>query len=60
MSAWVLALVPLILFGAMAIMNPYYLPILYEEPLDRMLAALAFVWAGIGLYWIRRTIRIEV
>jgi tight adherence protein B len=60
MSAWVLALVPLILFGAMAIMNPDYLPILFEEPLGRKLAALAFVWAGIGLYWIRRIIRIEV
>jgi len=60
MSAWVLALIPLILFGAMAILNPDYLPILFEEPVGRQLAGLAFVWAGIGMYWISRIIRIEV
>jgi len=60
MSAWVLALVPLILFGAMAIMNPDYLPILFEEPIGQKLVVFAFVWASIGLYWIRRIIRIDV
>jgi tight adherence protein B len=60
MSAWVLALVPLILFGAMAIINPDYLPLLFEEPIGQKLAAGAFVWAGIGIYWIRRIIRIDI
>jgi len=60
MSAWVLALVPLILFGAMAITNPDYLPILFEEPIGRQLVVFAFIWASIGLYWIRRIIRIDV
>jgi tight adherence protein B len=60
MSAWVLGMVPLILFGAMAIMNPDYLPILFEEPIGRQLVVFAFIWASIGLYWIRRIIRIDV
>lgn len=60
MSAWVLALVPLILFGAMMIINPDYLPMLMDDPLGRRLALFAFVWGGIGIYFIRRIIRIEV
>jgi tight adherence protein B len=60
MSAWVLALVPLILFGAMAIMNPTYLPLLFNEPTGRELALFAAVWGGIGIFWIHRIIRIQV
>jgi len=60
MSAWVLALVPLILFGAMAVTNPDYLPLLFDEPIGRQLAVGAFIWGGIGIYWINRIIRIEV
>lgn len=60
MSAWVLALVPLLLFGAMAILNPDYLPLLFDEPEGQQLGVAAFFWGGIGIYWIRRIIRIEV
>jgi len=60
MSAWVLGLVPIILFGAMAVMNPDYLPILFDEPIGQKIAVFTFIWGGIGIYWIRRIIRIEV
>jgi tight adherence protein B len=60
MSAWVLVLVPLVLFGAMAVMNPDYLPLLFEEEIGKKLAAFAAVWAAIGIYWIRRLIRVAV
>jgi tight adherence protein B len=60
MSAWVLGMVPLILFGAMAILNPDYLPLLFEEEIGRQLALFALIWGGIGIYLIRRIIRIEV
>ncbi len=60
MSAWVLAMVPLVLFAAMAIMNPGYLPLLFDEPVGRQLAVFAVVWGAIGIYWIRRLIRIDV
>jgi tight adherence protein B len=60
MSAWVLVMVPLILFAAMAILNPGYLPLLFDEPAGKQLAVFAVVWGAIGVYWIRRLIRIEV
>jgi tight adherence protein B len=60
MSAWVLAMVPLIMFGAMSVSNPNYLPLLFEEEIGRQLALFAFVWGAIGIYLIRRIIRIEV
>jgi tight adherence protein B len=60
MSAWVLAMVPLILVAIMAIMNPGYLPMLFDEPVGRQLAVFAVVWGAIGIYWIRRLVRIDV
>jgi tight adherence protein B len=60
MSAWVLAVVPLILFGAMMIINPHYLPMLFNDPTGQKMLGFAFVWGAIGVYFIRRIIRIEV
>jgi tight adherence protein B len=60
MSAWVLVMVPLLLFAAMAITNPDYLPLLFEEEIGKQLAIFAVVWGAIGVYWIRRLIRVEV
>lgn len=60
MSAWVLAVVPLILFGAMMVVNPEYLPMLFNDPNGQKLIAFAFVWGAIGVYFIRRIIRIDV
>jgi tight adherence protein B len=60
MSAWVLALVPLVLFAAMMITNPTYLPMLLNHPMGQKLIGFTFVWASIGVYLIRRIIRIDV
>lgn len=60
MSAWVLAMVPLGLFGYLSISNPDYLPILLEDETGKQLTAFAVVWSVIGIYFIRRIIRIEV
>jgi tight adherence protein B len=60
MSAWVLAMVPLTLFGAMWIMNPNYLPLLLENPTGRQIAIGAVIWSGIGVLIIRKIIRIDV
>lgn len=60
MSAWVLAMVPLILFGAMMITNPEYLPVMYQDELGQQMLTFAAVWSCIGIYFIRRIIRIEV
>jgi tight adherence protein B len=60
MSAWILALVPLTLFGALSITQPKYLPVLVEDPLGRKLVAIAIVLGLIGVLWIRKLLRIEV
>ncbi len=60
LSAWVLAMVPLGLFALMTILNPDYLPMMFEDPQGQRLFAFAFVWGGIGIFIIRRIIRIDV
>lgn len=60
MSAWVLALVPLFLFGAMMLMNPDYMPMMWEDPTGKKVMMFACVWAAIGVYFLRRIIRIDV
>ena len=60
MSAWVLAMVPLLLFGVMMFTNPEYLPVMFEDPRGQQMLGFACAWGAIGVYFIRRIIRIEV
>lgn len=60
MSAWVLAMVPLALFGVLMITTPDYLPVLFQDPMGQKMLGFAAVWGAIGVYFIRRIIRIEV
>jgi tight adherence protein B len=60
MSAWVLALVPLVLFAAISITTPTYLPVLVHSPLGRKLIYAALALGVIGVLWIRKLLRIEV
>jgi tight adherence protein B len=60
LSAWILALVPFVLAAVLMVLNPEYLPLLTKDPLGRQMIAGAFVMVSIGIFWIRRIIRIEV
>ena len=60
MSAWILALIPLFLVVAMMTGSPDYLPMLFEDPMGRRMVMFAIAWAAIGVFFIRRIIRIEV
>ena len=60
MSAWILALVPFVLFIVISITTPDYLPALLETPLGVKLIAIAATMGVIGIYWIRKVIQIEV
>lgn len=60
MSAWVLAMVPLGLFAFLSIANPTYLPLMLEDPTGQQMALFAAVWSLLGVYVIRRIIRIDV
>lgn len=60
LSAWILALIPLVLFGALTITSPDYLPLLLKDPMGKNLIAGAVVMAIVGILWIRRILRIQV
>ena len=60
MSAWVLVLIPFVLFVGLMVTTPNYLPILVEEPLGVKIIAVAFTLVVIGIFWLRKIIRINV
>jgi tight adherence protein B len=60
MSAWVLALVPLVLFSLISVTSPDYLPVLTHDPLGRKLIMAACCIGFVGVLWIRKLLRIEV
>ena len=60
MSAWILALVPLVLFAVIWISSPDYLPMLLEEEAGKKMVIYGVVSGVIGIFWVRRVIRIEV
>jgi tight adherence protein B len=60
MSTWVLALVPLVLFAVIWITTPDYLPTMLDDPLGQKLVTYGLVSAVVGIFWIRRIIRIDV
>ncbi len=60
LSAWILTMVPFVLFAVISFTTPEYLPVLLDDPLGRNLIIFGFVMMVIGIYWIRRIIRIDV
>ena len=60
MSAWVLAMVPLGLFAVLMITSPDYLPVLVEDERGQKMIVGGLISACIGIFWIRRILRIEV
>ena len=60
MSAWILALVPFVLFAVVWVTTPEYLPVLLEEEAGKKMIIYAAVSGVIGMFWIRKIIRIEV
>jgi tight adherence protein B len=60
LSAWILALVPLVLFAVIWVTSPDYLPMLLEEEVGKKMIIYGVVSGFIGIFWVRRVIRIEV
>ena len=59
LSAWILAMVPFVLFVVISVTTPDYLPVLLDDPTGRKLVAFGFTMGVIGLFWIRRIIRVS-
>lgn len=60
MSAWVLTCVPFVLAGVISIIEPTYLPNMITEPFGRKLILVGFGAMIIGMFWMKKIIRIEV
>lgn len=60
LSTWVLAMVPLVLFAVIWITTPDYLPTMLEHEVGTWLIGYGLVSAIIGIFWIRKIIRIDV
>lgn len=60
LSAWILALVPLVLFAVIWVTTPSYLPVLLENPAGQKLLIVAVVAGVLGILWMRKIIRVEV
>lgn len=60
MSAWVLAMVPLVLFVTLWFVTPDYLPVLLEDPRGINMITYGFASGVVGIFWIRKILRIEV
>lgn len=60
MSAWILTLVPIILFGVLWITTPAYLPPLLEHPGGQKMLVFAVVMMIVAVFWMRKIIRIDL
>jgi tight adherence protein B len=60
LSAWILTLVPIILFGLLWVITPEYLPPLLENPTGQKLLAGACIMLVVAVFWMRRIIRIDL
>lgn len=59
LSAWILAMVPIVLFGILWVMSPDYLPPLLESTTGQKMLLFAGVMMVIGVFWMRKIIRID-
>ncbi|WLG83539.1 type II secretion system F family protein [Pseudomonas cucumis] len=60
MSAWILVAIPFVLAAVIVFTSPTYLPLLLNDPIGHKLIFAAFGCMLIGIFWIRKIIRIQV
>ncbi len=60
LSGWILALIPFALVVLLTLSSPDYLPVLMEDEVGKKMIAGGMVAGFVGIFWIRRIIRIDV
>jgi len=60
LSAWILSLIPFVLAVILTFASPDYLPGMLREPIGQQMILAAFLMMIIGIFWIRKIIRIQV
>jgi len=57
MSAWILILVPFVLFAVLSLISPDYVTVLTKNPAGTKLVGIAFTMMVVGIFWIRRLLK---
>jgi tight adherence protein B len=60
LSAWILSLLPFVLAVILNIINPKYMSILWTDPFGQTMVWIMLVMMVVGVFWMRRVIRIHV
>ena len=60
LSAWILTLLPFCLAAVINILNPGFMKVLWTDPLGPRILGLMAVLIVIGIFWMRKIIRIRV
>ncbi len=60
LSAWILTLVPIVLFGVIWITTPSYLPPMLESPAGQKMLVFAAIMMVVAVFWMRKVIRIDL
>jgi tight adherence protein B len=60
LSAWILGLLPFILAVILNIINPKFMSVLWTDPAGLKLVWIMLVMMVVGVFWMRRVIRIHV
>jgi tight adherence protein B len=60
MSAWILGLLPFGVMAAMVIMNPAYISLMWTDPVGLKLMYIAAGMIVVGVFWLRKIIRIHI
>jgi tight adherence protein B len=60
LSAWILGSLPFVVAGAVQLLNPKFMSVLWTDPIGLKLVGGALVMMVFGLLWMRKIIRIRV
>jgi tight adherence protein B len=60
LSAWILSVLPFALAGLLQIINPKFMQLLWSEPVGMKMLGGMLVLMVIGIFWMRKIIRIRV
>ena len=60
LSGWILGGLPVVFFLYLVLANPSYLRPLWTTPLGIVMMVLAILLLGVGAFWLRRVVKVEV
>lgn len=60
LSAWILGLMPFVIGGLLTLINPAFMRVLWTDPAGMNVLAVSALMMVLGVWWMRRIIRIRV